>query len=113
MSRNTARALAAAAPTFSALGDVTRLRIVSKLSNIGPLSIAKLSEGTDMTRQGLTKHLQVLEEAGVVTSTRSGRENVYELHRRKLSEAQQWLSLVSREWDETLARLKAFVEADS
>jgi DNA-binding transcriptional ArsR family regulator len=113
MSANAARSISAAVPMFAALGDATRLRLVAKLSEGGPLSIAKLTEGTDMTRQGLTKHLQVLEDAGVVRSARRGRETVYALHRRKLEEAQRWLSVISGEWDDTLTRLKAFVEVDS
>lgn len=113
MSRSSARSLVDAAPTFSALGDVTRLQLVTKLSESGPLSITRLAQGTDMTRQGLTKHLQVLEEAGLVTSSRYGRENVYQLAHHKLDQAQRWLSIISREWDDTLTRLKAFVEADS
>ncbi len=113
MPRNTARALLAAAPTFAALGDPTRLRVVARLSEQGPLSITKLTEGSDITRQGLTKHLQVLEDAGLVASTRCGRENVYELQRRRLADAQRWLDVISAEWDGTLARLKTFVETDS
>lgn len=113
MSRSNLRSLVAAAPTFSALGDPTRLRIVAQLSESGPLSIAQLSAGADMSRQGLTKHLQVLEEAGLVTGERRGRENVYELKRKRLQIAERWLSTISREWDETLTRLQAFVESDS
>lgn len=113
MSRSTARSLTTAAPVFAALGDPTRLLVVAKLCDAGPLSIARLTEGTNMTRQGLTKHLQVLEDVGLVASARQGRESVYELRRRKLDDAQRWLSVISREWDDTLTRLRDFVETDS
>ena len=58
----------------------------------------------------MTKHLQVLESAGLVRSSRDGRENVYELQPRRLAKAQQLLTLISDEWDGTLERLRAFVE---
>jgi DNA-binding transcriptional ArsR family regulator len=109
---NSARSWRQAAPLFAALGDETRLRVVARLCEEGPLSITKLSEGADVTRQAVTKHLRVLAGAGLVKGRRDGRENVYELTPRKLSEAQHWLDLISREWDDTLGRLQAFVEKE-
>ena len=111
MPRNsTARSLHASAALFAALGDETRLRVVSRLCEEGPLSIARLTEGSDVTRQAVTKHLRVLDKAGLVRGARDGRENVYELEPRRLSEARKYLDLISREWDDTLDRLRAFVE---
>ncbi len=104
------RSVAQAAPVFAALGDETRLRVVARLCEEGPLSIAKLTEGVDVTRQAVTKHLQVLESAGLVKSSRDGRENVYELQPRRLARARQLLGQISEEWDGTLERLRAFVE---
>lgn len=101
---------AAAVPVFAALGDETRLRVVSRLSAEGPLSIARLTEGTEVSRQAVTKHLRVLEEAGLVRGEREGRENVYELEPRRLLQARQWLDVISSEWDDRLDRLRAFVE---
>jgi DNA-binding transcriptional ArsR family regulator len=95
---------------FAALGDETRLRLVSRLCEHGPMSIAKLTEGTDVTRQAITKHLHVLEEAGLVRGTREGRQNVWELAPRRLEEARRCLDLVSRQWDAAVDRLRAFVE---
>lgn len=106
----TAAAVGRAAPIFAALGDETRLRLVTRLGAHGPASIARLTEGTGVTRQAVTKHLQVLAEAGLVRGIRSGRESSWELQPGKLAEAQQSLELISRQWDETLGRLKAFVE---
>src|SRR5690242_6573545 len=104
-----ARAAKTSAPVFAALGDETRLRLVSRLCEQGPLSIAKLTAGTDVTRQAITKHLHVLADAGLVRGTRDGRENVWELEPRRLQVASEYLGLISRQWDDAIGRLKAFV----
>src|SRR5690349_24964706 len=88
-----------AAPLFAALGDETRLRVVTRLCEEGPLSIARLTEGTDVTRQAVTKHLRVLETAGLVHGTRDGRENVWQLEPRRIAEARRLLDEISAEWD--------------
>jgi DNA-binding transcriptional ArsR family regulator len=98
------------APVFNALGDATRLRLVTRLSQGGPTSIARLTSGTRVTRQAVTKHLRVLEGAGVVRSTRAGRESLWELQPRRLEEARGYLEVVSARWDQALGRLKMFVE---
>lgn len=109
-SGSAARAWKDSAPLFAALGDETRLRVVSRLCEEGPLSITRLTEGSDVSRQAVTKHLQVLASAGLVTSARAGRENVWQLETQRLAEARRLLDLISREWDDTLERLRAFVE---
>ena len=106
-----ARSWKKSATVFAALGDETRLRVVTRLCEEGPLSIARLTENTDVTRQAVTKHLQVLESAGLVKGERDGRENVWKLEPRRLAEAQRLLDIISKEWDGTLDRLKAFVES--
>jgi DNA-binding transcriptional ArsR family regulator len=98
------------APVFAALGDATRLQLVARLSGGRPLSIVRLTAGTGMTRQGVTKHLRVLSEAGLVRGARRGRERLWELERQRLEVARRFLDLISGQWDETLGRLKAFVE---
>lgn len=105
-----ARRLAAAAPVFAALGDEMRLRLVTRLCEDGPLSIAKLTKGGGVTRQAITKHLHVLEAAGLVRSERSGRENVWTLRGERLDEARAHLDTISKQWDDALERLRAFVE---
>lgn len=105
-----ARKVTASAPVFAALGDELRLRLVARLSDEGRLSIAKLTEGSEVTRQAVTKHLRVLEEAGLVRGSREGRENVWELEPRRLLEARERLALISRQWDGAIDRLRAFVE---
>jgi DNA-binding transcriptional ArsR family regulator len=98
------------AVVFAALGDETRLRLVLRLSNEGPLSISRLTSGTDLTRQAITKHLRVMSAAGLVRNLRRGRENVWRLEQRRLEDARLYLDTISRRWDEALGRLRAFVE---
>jgi DNA-binding transcriptional ArsR family regulator len=105
-----AAALRTRANVFAALGDETRLGLLAKLTDGEPLSIARLTEGTKLTRQAVTKHLRVLEGAGVVHSVRIGRESQFALDPRPIVSAQQYLEHVSRQWDNALARLKALVE---
>lgn len=95
---------------FAALGDATRLELVQRLSAGGASSISHLSEGAQMTRQAVTKHLRVLERAGIVRSERQGRETRFVLERRPLHDLQVYLERVGRQWDEALERLKTFVE---
>jgi len=95
---------------FAALGDPTRLRLLRRLSVDGPLSITRLSEGTGLTRQAITKHLNTLGNVGLVRHARHGRERVWELDRRRLETAKRYLDQVSAQWDQAIGRLKAFVE---
>ncbi len=99
----------ACASVFAALGDETRLALVTRLCD-GSQSISRLASGAAVTRQAITKHLRVLERAGIVRSARAGRESVFTLQPERLDTARQYLDLVSAEWDRALARLKAFVE---
>jgi len=107
-----ARTLRDAAPLFAALGDETRLELVARLCADGPLSIARLSEGAEVTRQAITKHLNSLEEAGLVKGTQVGRERVFELETKRLEKARACLDQISTEWDRAIDRLRAFVEDD-
>lgn len=99
-----------AAPLFAALGDETRLRLIVRLSSGGPGSITQLSAKSDVSRQAITKHLRVLSDAGLVRSTRRGREQVWDLEPKRLDDAHAYLDRISKQWDEALDRLKAFVE---
>ena len=98
-------------PVFAALGDETRLRIIAALCAGGALSIAQLTAGTAITRQAVTKHLHVLAQAGLVRDIRQGRERRWEFEPSKVEEARQSLEAISRQWDQRLARLKAYVES--
>jgi DNA-binding transcriptional ArsR family regulator len=97
---------------FAALGDAMRLRLVARLCDSGPMSISRLTAGSKVTRQAITKHLRVMEDAGLVHNTRHGRESIWRLDRRRLREARRHLDLISKQWDDALGRLKAAVEAD-
>jgi DNA-binding transcriptional ArsR family regulator len=110
MSPRPAEAIRRSAPVFAALGDATRLHVVSRLSGEGPLSITELTEGSDVTRQAVTKHLEVLAEAGLVRDVWQGRERVWQLETKQLEEARRALDLVSVHWDRALERLKKMVE---
>lgn len=98
------------APLFAALGDETRLTLLVKLGDGSLLSITRLTEGTSMSRQAITKHLRVLQAAGLVRNVRRGRETLFQMDREPLSKAQVALNVISRQWDDALARLKAHVE---
>jgi DNA-binding transcriptional ArsR family regulator len=99
-----------AAPVFAALGDETRLRLVMRLCADGPLSIASLTAEASVTRQAVTKHLQVLADAGLAHSSRLGRESVWELDPKPFVIARECLDGLSAQWDAALDRLKRFVE---
>lgn len=101
-----------AAPVFAALGDATRLGLLGRLSADGPLSITRLSEGTGVTRQAITRHLYALRDAGLVRNARRGRERVFELEPRRVAKARQYLDQVAAQWDAAATRLKAFVEEE-
>jgi DNA-binding transcriptional ArsR family regulator len=110
--RSLAAEARAGAPIFAALGDPTRLRIVAKLSAGGPLSIVRLTEGEDITRQAITKHLSVLSDAGLVRDVRRGRERLWALEPAPLDVARRYLDRVSERWDAALSRLARLVEDD-
>jgi DNA-binding transcriptional ArsR family regulator len=99
-----------AAPLFAALGDETRLKLIVRLASGGPGSIAQLSAKSAVSRQAITKHLHVLSGAGLVRSTRRGRERVWGLEPRRLADAHEYLDRISRQWDDALDRLRQFVE---
>jgi|SRR5882762_186945 DNA-binding transcriptional ArsR family regulator len=98
------------APIFAALGDETRLSLVTKLSGGQPYSISQLTRGSKLTRQAITKHLRVLERAGIVHSARRGRESRFEFDPEPMAGIKEYLDFVSQQWDQALSRLKALVE---
>jgi DNA-binding transcriptional ArsR family regulator len=110
MPRSAGAALRAKASVFAALGDETRLGLLAKLTNGEPQSISHLTSGTRLTRQAVTKHLRILQGAGVVRANRVGRESRFALDPKPIVDAQTYLEHVSRQWDNALARLKALVE---
>ena len=95
---------------FTALGDATRLELVTRLGSGQPRSIVQLAEGLEITHQGVTKHLRVLEKAGLVMSERSGREKHYRCVPEPINDARTYLDTVAEQWGAALLRLKNFVE---
>jgi DNA-binding transcriptional ArsR family regulator len=100
-------------PLFAALGDVTRLTLVTRLAAGEALSIKRLSEGTQVTRQAITRHLHVLEDAGLVRGSKHGREQLWELNPRQLAKARRAIDLIARRWEAALLRLKNHVEQET
>ena len=98
------------ASVFAALGDETRLALVVRLCEGGPRSITELTSGTSVTRQAITKHLQVLHQAGLVRDVRRGRERIWQFEVDRLKKARRHLKLISKQWDSALERLRDFVE---
>jgi DNA-binding transcriptional ArsR family regulator len=107
---NQAAARQGGAPIFAALGDETRLGIVTRLCRSGPASIASLTEGAGVTRQAVAKHLRILEDAGLARATRAGRETNWQLLPGGLDEARASLDRISEQWGAALERLRVFVE---
>jgi DNA-binding transcriptional ArsR family regulator len=95
---------------FAALGDTTRLALIARLYRGRPRSISQLTRGFRLTRQAVTKHLRVLESAGLVRSVHSGRENLFEFDPEPIVSLRDYLGFVSQQWDQALSRLKSFVE---
>lgn len=100
------------APLFAALGDDLRLGLVARLAEGRPLSITQLARGSGVTRQAVTKHLHVLAGSGLARASCVGRERRWELETRRLVEARRYLDQVARKWDESLERLRRFVETE-
>jgi DNA-binding transcriptional ArsR family regulator len=98
------------ASIFAALGDATRLALVATLVGGSSPSIAQLAQGSRLTRQAISKHLRVLEAAGIVASRRVGRESRFQLRPESLAEAEAYLARVSEQWGQALERLRSFVE---
>ena|ERR1700687_809360 len=98
------------ASVYAALGDETRLAVLAELAKGEARSIVRLTSGTNLTRQAVTRHLRVLESAGVVTCVQIGRESRFKLNPLTLAEARSYLEAVSRQWDDALSRLQSLVE---
>ena len=109
--RNRAASVATPAAIFAALGDETRLQLIARMSDGGPLSIASLAGGFDISRQAISKHLRVMSDAGLARCGRRGRETVWQLEQNGLAEARRYLQTISKDWDDKLRRLKDLVEA--
>lgn len=101
------------AAVFAALGDPIRLALVALLCANGPLPTIRLKQATSVSRQAVTKHMQILEETGIVTSERAGRDRLWQIEKKRLRDVRSYLDRISARWDATLERLRKFVEDDS
>ena len=105
------RSSAVLAAVFAALGDPTRLKLVAALCAGGAFSIAQLPADSALTRQGVTKHLEVLANAGLVRDVKVGRERLWQLDPQRIAEARRTLDVIGRQWEVALGKLKAFAES--
>ena len=97
-------------PFSTRWGTANRLRIVVRLCDGGPSSTSQVTQAVSVTRQAATKHLELLEAAGLVISSRRGRERIWTLQTRPLIDAGDYLNQLSRRWDAAIDRLRTFVE---
>lgn len=102
----------ARAPLFDALGDPNRLRIVTRLCDGGPCSTTEVTTVLSVSRQAATKHLVALEAVGLVSSQRRGRERVWRVHPKPLTDASDYLNSLSQRWDKAIDRLRGYVEGE-
>ena len=100
----------AKAPLFDALGDPNRLRIVTRLCDGGPCSTSQVTKIIPVSRQAATKHLLLLEAVGLVNSERKGRERIWRIESKPLTDASDYLTALSTRWDKAIDRLRAYVE---
>ena len=98
------------APIFAALADPMRRSLLANLAEYSPRTATQLAEEYPITRQGILKHLHVLEGAGLVAVYQEGREKRYFLTPQPLGELELWIKEISAKWDERLLRLKEFIE---
>ena len=97
---------------FAAVADPTRRWILERLRAEGALSVSSLAESLPISRQAVTKHLDVLEHAGLVRKRVQGRERLHELEAEPLSEVDDWLAPYAAAWDERLERLRIHLDGD-
>lgn len=100
------------ANVLAALGDPTRRHVLDLLTDHGPASASTLVAEVEISRQGLTKHLAALVDAGVLTTGRVGREVRYAINPAALDAAAHWLDSRARQWDAQLAGLRQIAEGD-
>lgn len=97
---------------FSALADPMRRSLLLNLAENSPKTATQFADEYPITRQGIIKHLDILEQAGLVEAYKKGREKRYTLTPEPLSELEQWVKTISDIWDARLLRLKNFIEND-
>src|SRR5687768_13596173 len=109
---NTKQLMERQQPIFDALADPLRRKLLVNLAENSPKTATQLAAEFPITRQGILKHLNILEEARLVTVYQRGREKRYSLTPEPLSELEQWIREISAKWDERLLRLRVFIESE-
>ena len=99
-------------PFFNALGDPNRLRIITRLCDGGPSSTTEVTRVVAVSRQAATKHLMLMEAVGLVSSERKGRERIWRVQPKPLTDASEYLTALSHRWDRAIDRLRVYVEDD-
>ena len=91
---------------FSALSDASRRQVMNHISESGAASASELAEQMPISRQAIAKHLSFLEDVGLVSAERAGRQVVYRITPEPLNEALSWMAEVGAQWDERLGALE-------
>ena len=97
---------------FTALADPMRRDLLTNLAEHSPRTATQLAEEYPVTRQGILKHLTVLEHAGLVAIHQVGREKRYTLTPEPLKELEQWIEDIGAKWDQRLLRLRTWLESE-
>jgi DNA-binding transcriptional ArsR family regulator len=97
---------------FTALADPMRRSLLANLAEYSPRTATQLAEEYPVSRQGILKHLTVLEHAGLVAIHQVGREKRYTLTPEPLKELEQWIEDIGAKWDQRLLRLKTWLEGE-
>lgn len=95
---------------FAALADPTRSLVLKEVATRGSATATQLAASLPVSRQAVLKHLRVLDEAGLVTFHRAGKEVRYEARLHQLRTVARWLDQIATQWEQRLARLKAIAE---
>jgi len=96
---------------WAALGDPMRLRLLDLLLEHGEATASALAGELPITRQGIAKHLQVLQRADLVRAYRQGRETRFTVRNERLAQAQRQMARLATRWDERLRTIKRIAEA--
>jgi DNA-binding transcriptional ArsR family regulator len=95
---------------FFALADPTRLEVIRRLSQEGPVTVSDLARDLPVSRQAIAKHLAALGDAGLISGEQDGRRRRYHLTPGPLTEAMGWMADVGAEWDDRLDKLRRLLQ---
>src|SRR6187549_1177841 len=100
-------------PVFAALADPVRRSLIQNLAAHSPRTATQLAAEYPISRQGIRKHLTILQDAGLVSVEQAGRDKCYSLTPAPFGDLEQWLAKIEILWDQRLARLKDLLETES